>query len=128
MMIEIGREFGLRRIRVPAEPPATLARIGTRASLGDRALYAWTRLLRHQARAAGMTTNDHCFGLAWSGHMTHRRVRDLLHHLPDGCSELYFHPATERDEVLTRLMPNYEHLAEFSTLLDRSLRDQLRPA
>jgi chitin disaccharide deacetylase len=48
--------------------------------------------------------------------------------LPDGLSEIYFHPATERDEVLTRLMPDYEHLAEFSTLLDRSLRDQLRTA
>jgi chitin disaccharide deacetylase len=128
MMIEIGREFGLRRIRIPAEPPATLAQTGTRAGVGDRALYAWTRLLRHQARAAGMITNDHCFGLAWSGHMTRERVGYLLRHLPDGLSEIYFHPATERDEVLTRLMPDYEHLAEFSTLLDRSLRDQLRTA
>jgi len=128
MMIEIGGEFGLRSVRVPAEPPATLALAGTRAGLGDRALFAWTRLLRRQARAAGMITNDHCFGLAWSGHMTRERVGRLLEHLPDGVSEIYFHPATRRDPALSRLMPDYEHAAELATLLDRGLRDQFRVA
>jgi chitin disaccharide deacetylase len=121
LLIEIGREFGLHSIRIPAEPPVTLARTGTWAGIGDRALYAWTRLLRRQAQAAGMITNDHCFGLAWSGHMTSNRVRRLLANLPDGVSEIYFHPATRRDDVLVRLMPDYEHEAEFATLLDRGL-------
>jgi hopanoid biosynthesis associated protein HpnK len=128
LLIGIGGEFGLRAVRVPAEPPATLASAGGSSGLGDRALYAWTGLLRHQAQAAGMITNDHCFGISWSGHMTRERVRRLLDHLPDGVSELYFHPATRRDAVLTRLMPDYEHEAEFATLLDRGLRDQLRMA
>jgi hopanoid biosynthesis associated protein HpnK len=123
LLIETGREFGLHSIRIPAEPPATLALGGTSAGLGDRALYAWTRLLRHQAQAAGMITNDHCFGLAWSGHMTRDRVRRLLQNLPDGVSEIYFHPATKRDDLLVRLMPHYEHEAEFATLLDRGLLD-----
>jgi hopanoid biosynthesis associated protein HpnK len=121
LMIEIGREFGLHSIRIPAEPASTLARTGTLAGIGDRALYAWSRLLRHQAQSAGMVTNDHCFGLAWSGHMTHDRVRRLLENLPDGVSEIYFHPATQRDDVLIRLMPDYEHEAELATLLDRGL-------
>ena len=64
LMIDIGREFGLRSVRVPAEPPATIADCGARVGLGDRVLYGWTRLLRRQARAAGMIVNDHCFGLA----------------------------------------------------------------
>jgi hypothetical protein len=121
LLIEIGCEFGLHSIRIPAEPPATLALAGTRVGLGDRALYAWTRLLRHQAQAAGMITNDHCFGLAWSGHMTRPRVLRLLENLPNGVSEIYFHPATQRDELLVRLMPDYEHESEFATLLDRGL-------
>jgi hopanoid biosynthesis associated protein HpnK len=128
LMIEIGREFGLRSIRVPAEPPATLALLGVPVGLGDHALYAWTRLLRHQARAAGMATNDHCFGLAWSGHMTRDRVRRLMDHFPDGLSEIYFHPATGQDTLLARLMPDYEPAAELETLLDRGLRDQTRVA
>lgn len=119
MMLRIGRDFGLKRIRIPAEPPGTLARCGTMASAGDKALYNWTRLLRRQARAAGVATNDHCFGLAWSGHMTAPRLRTLLANLPDGDSEIYFHPAARRDAALDRLMPSYEHEAEFAALMQR---------
>jgi chitin disaccharide deacetylase len=128
IMIEIGREFGLRSIRVPAEPPTILARAGARASFGDRLLYQWTRLLRHQARVAGVATNDHCFGISWSGHMTRDRVSRLLECLPDGLSEIYFHPAARPDARLQRLMPGYEHEAELAALLDRRLGDQLRTA
>lgn len=117
MMLRIGREYGLKHIRIPAEPPAILALCGTVAGRGDRLLYQWTRVLRHQARAAGVATNDHCFGLAWSGHMTEDRVRRLLGNLPDGSSEIYFHPAARRDQVIQRLMPEYEHEAELATLL-----------
>nr|WP_294544580.1 hopanoid biosynthesis-associated protein HpnK [uncultured Rhodopila sp.] len=118
MMLRIGHEYGLDRIRIPAEPPAVLARCGTRAGLGDAVLYRWTNVLRRQARAAGVATNDHCFGLAWSGHMTTERIRRLLANLPDGDSEIYFHPAARRDAVLERLMPEYEHDAELAALLE----------
>jgi chitin disaccharide deacetylase len=121
MMLDIGREFGLRRVRVPSEPPNVLARCGHRGSLADHAVYHWTKLLRWQVRASGMQADDNCFGIAWSGHMTRERVRRLLQNLPDGVSEIYFHPATERDDLLVRLMPHYEHEAEFATLLDRGL-------
>lgn len=120
-MLSIGAEFGLRRVRVPNEPPAIMARLGTRIGFGARTLHEWTRLFRRQARAGGMATDDHCFGLAWSGHMTVDRVARLVAHLPDGASEIYFHPATERDAVLQRLMPDYEHEAELATLLNRDL-------
>lgn len=121
LMLQIGAEFGLRSVRVPAEPPAVLARCGTRVGLGGHSLYYWTRVLRRQARAAGMTTNDYCFGLAWSGHMTAEHVRCLLRELPDGVSEIYFHPAVARDATLDRLMPDYEHAAELETLLDPAI-------
>ena len=118
MMLLIGRGFALPAIRIPAEPPAVMARLGVPQGLGDRVLYRWTSLLRAQARKAGVATNDHCFGLAWSGHMTRDRVRALMAVLPDGDSEIYFHPATERDATLRRLMPDYEHEAELATLTD----------
>ncbi len=118
MMLRAGARQGLRRIRVPAEPPAVMARCGTRVALGDRLLYHWVGLLRRQARAAGIATNDHCFGLAWSGHMTVERIRRLLENLPGGDSEIYFHPAVRRDAVLDRLMPSYQHEAELATLLE----------
>jgi hopanoid biosynthesis associated protein HpnK len=122
MMLAIGREFELRRIRVPSEPPATLARCGTQAGWGDRVLYRWTWVLRRQAAAAGVAVNDHCFGLAWSGHMTAERIRCILANLPDGDSEIYLHPAAGRDAVLDHLMPNYEHEAELVALLQTDIR------
>jgi chitin disaccharide deacetylase len=121
MLLRIGAEFGLRAVRIPAEPQAVLARCGTRVGWGAHALFHWTRVLRRQARMAGMIMNDYCFGIAWSGHMTAERVRRLLHVLPDGVSEIYFHPAAARDVTLTRLMPDYEHAAELATLLDPSI-------
>jgi chitin disaccharide deacetylase len=117
LMLDIGSEFGLARVRIPAEPPAVLARCGTRVGLGGHALYRWTRVLRRQVRAAGMATTDHCFGIAWSGHMTRDRLQLLLTELPDGESEIYLHPAIARDATLRRLMPDYEHEAELAALL-----------
>jgi hopanoid biosynthesis associated protein HpnK len=117
MMLRIGRKYGLNRIRIPAEPPDIMVRCGSPVGFGDKILYRWTDILRHQASAVGVATNDHCFGLAWSGHMTTGRIRHLLRHLPDGDSEIYFHPAARRDAVLDRLMPDYEHEAELAALL-----------
>lgn len=122
LAITIGREFGLGRVRVPAEPPAVLNHFGASPTPGARALYAWSGLLRRQARRAGLTVNDHCFGIAWSGHMTVDRLTRLIPALPDGDCEIYLHPATRRDCTLTGLMPEYEHEAEFAALLDPAVR------
>jgi hopanoid biosynthesis associated protein HpnK len=121
LMIDIGREFGLQAVRVPAEPPAVLARCGTRSGLGAHALYQWTKLLRRRVRAAGLATTDHCFGLAWSGCMTSERVHRLMAELPEGVTEVYFHPAAARDATMQRLMPHYEHERELTALLDRTM-------
>jgi hypothetical protein len=60
--------------------------------------------------------------------MTADRVHRLLRELPDGDSEIYFHPAVARDAALTRLMPDYEHAAELATLLDLKGRTQSSPS
>ncbi|MDR3537637.1 MAG: hopanoid biosynthesis-associated protein HpnK [Acetobacteraceae bacterium] len=128
LMLRIGRSYGLRAIRVPAEPPWVLAACGTPGSLGDRLLYRWTDLLHHQARRAGMVVNDHCFGLAWSGRMTAERLQRLAEHLPEGVSEIYFHPAAGRDATLDRLMPDYQHEGELQTLLHPGVAAAFRAA
>ncbi len=122
LMLEAGAAYGLPAIRIPAEPPATMLACGAAQRLGDRLLHAGTRVLRAQARRAGVRTNDHAFGIAWSGHMTADRVIRLARHLPPSVSELYFHPASRRDAHLARLMPDYEHEAELAALLDPAVR------
>ncbi len=122
LMLEAGREHGLPAVRIPAEPPATMLGCGAARRPGDRLLYAGTRVLRAQARRAGVRTNDHVFGIAWSGHMTTDRIIRLAARLPPGVSEIYFHPATHRNARLARLMPDYEHEAEFAALTDPAVR------
>ena len=116
LMIEIGREFGLTRIRVPAESPSVLAACGATPGLGARALHVWSGGLRRLARKAGLDCDDQVFGIAWSGRMTGDVVEPLLRNLPPGRSEIYFHPARSRDPALTRLMPDYRHVEEFELL------------
>lgn len=125
MLLEEGRRHGLPAMRVPAEPPATLKALGQATSPGDRALYSLTRVLRRQARKAGVLTNDHVFGIAWSGHMTADRLRRLGPLLPPGLSEIYFHPALAADATTARLMPTYEHRAELDALLDPAVAASL---
>ncbi len=127
MMIEEGRRHGLCAIRIPAEPPEVMASLGEDPSIGDRALYRWTSVLRRQARRAGLRTNDHAFGIAWTGRMTADRILRLAPALPPGTSEIYFHPATEADTTIAALMPGYRHADELAALLDPAVATALPP-
>jgi hopanoid biosynthesis associated protein HpnK len=98
MILDIGRRYGLRALRVPAEPARVLDRIehGAR-SRRDWRIAPWMALLRKRARARGLATTDQVFGLAWSGAMTEARVGGILRNLPEGVTEIYAHPATTDD-------------------------------
>ncbi len=122
MLVEIGLEFGLPALRIPAEPPAIMRVCGVEQGPGARALYAWCGLLRRRGARARLRMNDHMFGLAWSGHMRKQNLLRLAPLLPAGLSEIYFHPATSKDALLTQLMPDYEHAGELATLLDDEVR------
>jgi len=128
LLVATGQEFGLRRVRVPAEPPAVMAALGVPQGLGARALHAWTRVLRRQVARAGMECDDAVFGLAWSGHMTEDRLLRLAPHLPPGSSEIYFHPSARRDALLDTLMPGYEHEAELAALCSPAVRQAFSAA
>lgn len=122
LIVAVGRDFGLARIRVPSEPPSVLAACGDPPGAGASALFHWSRVLRGQVRRAGLASADHVFGIHWSGRMTTDRMRLLLDRLPAGSSEIYFHPATESDPALAALMPGYRHAEELEALLSLEIR------
>jgi hopanoid biosynthesis associated protein HpnK len=126
LLIEAGRDHGLRAIRIPAEPAGVITALGVPQGLGAHALLAWTNMLRAQARRAGLLTNDHAFGIAWSGGMTEARLLRLIPALPAGLSEIYFHPAAGRDALLDRLMPGYDHEGETATLCSSAVCEAVR--
>ena len=128
LLIEIGARFGLRRLRVPAEPPAIMRACGERSGLGARALHTWSGILKRQARRRGVGFDQHVFGLSWTGHVTAERLLRLRDVLPAGSSEIYLHPARGRDEVLALLMPDYDPAAELAALCDpRVIEAYARP-
>ena len=129
LLIRAGLAHGLRRIRIPNEPASVLGRCGHRPGakqrLGAAALRGWTRLLRRQVRRAGLQANDAVFGIAWTGRMTTDRLLCLARHLPPGDVEIYTHPASDRNALLTRYMPGYDHAGELAALLDPRVRQSL---
>ena len=125
LLIEIGREFGMPAVRIPAEPVAPLRR----AFPGERRLpplyLPWLAALRRRLRGAGIATNDHVFGIAWSGGMVEERLLRLIPLLPEGISELYFHPAACRSPALAAAMPGYRHAEELAALLSPAVRGRI---
>jgi chitin disaccharide deacetylase len=120
-IIATGRRHGARALRVPSEPPAVMARLRTTAAEpGARGFPAlvtpWTRLLAGRARRNGLRAPDHVFGLAWSGAMSAERLRRLIPLLPEGLTEIYFHPATR--DAFTDSAPGYRYAAELAALTD----------
>ncbi|MGI4809947.1 MAG: hopanoid biosynthesis-associated protein HpnK [Janthinobacterium lividum] len=127
LLIEIGRDYGLRALRIPAEPPTLMRACGVPQGPGARAMVMWTKVLRHMGHRAGLHMNDWVLGLAWSGHMTADRLLRAAPLLPPGLGEIYFHPATAKNSLFARLMPDYEPEAELAALLDPAVRTALGP-
>lgn len=99
-IVEIGKDFGVRAMRVPYEPFGPSWRsahrdLGARLALGV-ALVPMIGSMRARLRRAGIASNDFLFGICDTGRMTIDRTLALLAQLPDGTSEIHFHPATAR--------------------------------
>jgi hopanoid biosynthesis associated protein HpnK len=113
--IAIGRRYGLRALRVPREPTSVLAQLEPSPPPRRDYLNApWVALLGHRARRAGLRIADAVFGLAWSGAMTQARLSSLLGRLPEGCTEIYLHPAT--GNRFAGHAPGYRYADELAAL------------
>jgi hopanoid biosynthesis associated protein HpnK len=105
MVIAIGREFGMRAIRLPfeARSPWWLA--------------PWIALMRARLARAGIAHNDYVVGIERTGAMDETAVLQALARLPAGVGELYCHPAEAGDAPLTPSMRDYRHSDELDALL-----------
>ncbi len=136
LIVKVGRRYGLPAMRVPYEPPLPAARAAGGGLpgrlLASAGLGPWTALLRARLRRAGVRTNDFVFGLSDTGAMTEELVLKQIAGLPEGVSELYFHPATGRAPAYDRYMAAYRPEDELAALVSprvrRALEDSgLRP-
>jgi hopanoid biosynthesis associated protein HpnK len=79
-VIEVGRHFGMRALRVPREP--------------GHAMAPGCAVLLAQARRASLVTPDAVLGLRWTGQMTREHMLAAIDKAPAGLVEIYAHPAT----------------------------------
>lgn len=97
LLLEIGADFGLRAVRVPAEPPLLSWLSGEQGRLARAMrtifLMPWSIRVRQQLHRNGITTTDRLVGLHDTGKMTTARLVKVLTRLPEGTTEIFFHPA-----------------------------------
>ncbi len=126
VVTRLAREHGITFIRAPVEPlwpaihcgwqrlPRKLARWTIFAALGS-----WTK---QQLRRQGFHTVDRAVGVLDPGHLTEPFLASYLPELPDGLTEMFFHPADRPAEPLLRMQRGYEHAAELQALCSPRLR------
>jgi len=115
LIVDIGRGYGMRALRIPVEPWRVVAGIDARTRRqAGRILAPWAAWLRRRIRRAGLLAADAVFGLAWSGAMTPTRLAALLARLPPGLIEIYTHPAVT--SAFPGAAPGYRYEEEFAAL------------
>ena len=111
LIIDIGREFGLRAVRLPRETGLPLW------------LRPWLALEQARLDAAGIVHNDYLVGLRESGHFDEAALLAALDRLPSrGIGELYLHPAVESGTAIAPSMPGYRHADELAALVSPRVR------
>ncbi|UPY35113.1 hopanoid biosynthesis-associated protein HpnK [Sediminicoccus sp. KRV36] len=115
---------GVRCIRLPWEP-GSLVRAVDAASPGQAewALKPWCATLRKRALNWNLLAPERVLGLAWSGHFGVDRLLGILPLLPDGVTELYFHPATQGG--FAGSAPGYAYAEELAALCDPRVAEAL---
>ncbi len=82
-------------------------------------LGSWTK---RQLRQQGFRTVDRAVGVLDPGHLTEEFLASYLRRLPDGLTEVFFHPADRPAEPLLQMQRGYEHAAELQALCSPQLR------
>jgi len=132
LILKVGRDYGLRAVRLPNEPPLRSWRAAGTA-LGSRVasrafLAPWIGLMKCQMRRARVRFNDYLFGMTDGGAMTLDRMLRMVDRLPAGVTEFCCHPASCRCPEIDATMPRYGHEEELRALTDVRLARALHSA
>lgn len=114
LILEVGREYGLQAVRIPREPAGR-----------TRTIAPWLTMMRRRAQKAGIIANDYVFGLNEAGALTEERVLEILDDLPDGVTELFFHPATQKFGGADRGTEAFRWADELAALTSPRVRDAI---
>jgi len=121
LVIRLAREHRIDWVRAPREefwrsvrssgagrPLRSAARWPIFAVLGGRAL--------RRLRSEGIHTTDRAVGVLNPGQLAEPYVGNYLECLPDGLTEMFFHPAMETTPLLAACQSGYQHSGELAAL------------
>ncbi|OGR49853.1 MAG: hypothetical protein A2X37_11715 [Elusimicrobia bacterium GWA2_66_18] len=119
------REYAIPRVRLPSgelsvwlEHPGARELATPAAAAVFAVMGAWVR-----GAARGLEA-PRSWGLLRSGLMNEDYVLRLLSRLPDGPTEIYFHPCLDPDSAVTdRPTATHQTITEFETLMSPRVRD-----
>ncbi len=132
VVLDLAREYGIPAIRLAREDwRTTLALAPDRPlpKIAQGLIFALLcRRAARRARAAGLVSNDHLFGLLNDGRMTEDYLLGLVERLRPGVTEIYSHPGLNADAELQRWAPGYRRQEELAALLSPRLKAALAAA
>jgi hopanoid biosynthesis associated protein HpnK len=100
ILLKVGKDYGLRAVRLPYEPPIPswqASRKGLFRRLGSSfLLYPWIALFKSRLKGQGVRSNDVVYGMNDSGSMNLNLLLRFLKYLPEGVTEIYFHPVISK--------------------------------
>ncbi|KQR77236.1 hypothetical protein ASG35_11485 [Burkholderia sp. Leaf177] len=107
IILKVGREFGMRAMRLPRENNIPAA------------LVPWISLVNARLDRHGIAHNDRVIGINQSGRMDEAALIKALEHLHDGVTEIYLHPASADESAapVTPSMAGYRPADELAALL-----------
>ena len=113
LILSIGRDFGLRAVRLPLEYQ------------GSAFLKFWLLLMRARLSRAGVAHNDWIAGLSQTGALDEVALLSVLARLRPGITEIYCHPAVTEGALLQPTMRSYRHDDELAALVSSRVREAI---
>lgn len=123
LTLRIGKEYGMKAVRYPFEPIGPYCRASGRRRTEELRswlfLLPWLGILKRNLARAGIRSNQFVFGVRDSGRMSLDRTMRYVRNLPDGITEIYFHPGVrfpsgDADEVAILTSPDLRREIENS--------------
>lgn len=130
ILVRLCREYGFERVRLPGgELPAALSFGVGVGRLAEGLVFEGLReILLPKAGAQGVRVAGRSYGLLRSGLMSEEYLLHLLSRLPEGETEIYFHPSADPAMLPREGSPTSSHHSylDFQALLSPRVRAAIK--
>jgi hopanoid biosynthesis associated protein HpnK len=125
--LDLAREFGIPRVRIPREPGLPPAAMPPPATPPTRRLVRAALARFSPSPPPGSTVRhcDHFFGILETGHLDLPALLAVLRRIPEGWSELITHPGLPDPELLRDYPWGYSWEAEARALVSEEARQEI---